>query len=203
MLVPVTGIDRQTPKFSLYPQTDMLARSRSIVDRCRTIATLGLVTASWWVPPPIPTTATPISIPSIPDAIAHHNGIELEMESLKKTERRWLEIDITRQRLIAWEGADPVYAIIVSTGKPSTPTLPGVFAIQSKYPSVRMQGADYDVPDVPHAMFYYGTSYAIHGAYWHNDFGTPVSHGCTNVALDHAEWLYNWASVGTPVVFHY
>lgn len=49
---------------------------------------------------------------------------------------------------------------------------------------------------------YYDGGYAIHGAYWHHNFGTPVSHGCINVAVDHAEWLYNWASIGTSVVIH-
>ncbi|MDY6939167.1 MAG: L,D-transpeptidase [Cyanobacteriota bacterium] len=181
----------------------MCVRPRSIVDRCHWLAALCLFAASVSVPPPIRATAAPISSPAISEAIAHHTGMEDEMQSLKKANGRWIEVDITRQRLIAWEGPNPVYAIVVSTGKPSTPTLPGLFAIQSKYPSVRMQGADYDVPDVPYAMFYYGTSYAIHGAYWHDDFGTPVSRGCTNVAPDHAEWLYHWAAVGTPVVFHY
>jgi lipoprotein-anchoring transpeptidase ErfK/SrfK len=65
-----------------------------------------------------------------------------------------------------------------------------------------MQGPGYDVPDVPFTMYYY-RGYAIHGAYWHNNFGTPVSHGCTNVAVNHAEWLFDWADVGTPVVVHY
>jgi lipoprotein-anchoring transpeptidase ErfK/SrfK len=62
-----------------------------------------------------------------------------------------------------------------------------------------MQGQDYDVPDVPYTMYYSG-NYAIHGAYWHNQFGTPVSHGCVNVAVDHAEWLFNWTALGTPVI---
>ncbi|HEY9707883.1 MAG TPA: L,D-transpeptidase, partial [Oculatellaceae cyanobacterium] len=101
--------------------------------------------------------------------------------------------------LIAWEGANPMYAIVISTGKNSTPTLPGVFKIQSKVPTQRLRGADYDLPNVPFIMYYQG-NYAIHGAYWHNSFGTPISHGCVNVAVNHARWLFNWASVGTPVV---
>ena len=64
-----------------------------------------------------------------------------------------------------------------------------------------MTGPGYDVPDVPYTMYYDG-GMAIHGAYWHNMFGTPVSHGCTNVAVNHAKWLFDWASVGTPVVVH-
>jgi lipoprotein-anchoring transpeptidase ErfK/SrfK len=120
---------------------------------------------------------------------------------LRKTSDRWIEVQLENQRLVAWEGNKPVYAIIVSTGTATHPTRPGIFAIQTKLEVTRMQGADYDVPDVPFTM-YYDNSYAIHGAYWNRRFGTPVSHGCVNVAVNHAEWLFNWAEVGTPVVVH-
>ena len=120
---------------------------------------------------------------------------------LKKSHQRWIEIDLSSQRMIAWEGKRWVDAKIISTGKASTPTPTGVFEIQSKYRSVTMRGQDYEVPNVPYAMFFYG-NYAIHGAYWHNSFGTPVSHGCVNLAEDAARWLYNWADYGTPVVIH-
>lgn len=122
-------------------------------------------------------------------------------EKLRQSNKRWLEVNTTTQRLIAWEGNQPVRAVIVSTGKTSTPTKLGVFTVQSKHRVARMQGDDYDVPDVPFTMYYSG-GYAIHGAYWHNRFGTPVSHGCVNVAVDHAAWFFKWASVGTPVVVH-
>ncbi|MGG6238641.1 L,D-transpeptidase [Nodosilinea sp. AN01ver1] len=125
--------------------------------------------------------------------------IAAQVEQLRQSNQRWFQIDLSSQRLFAWEGATPVYAVIVSTGKPSTPTVTGVFAIQSMHRTARMRGADYDVPDVPWTMYFY-RGYAIHGAYWHHNFGTPVSHGCVNVAVDHAQWLYNWADLGTPVV---
>jgi lipoprotein-anchoring transpeptidase ErfK/SrfK len=125
--------------------------------------------------------------------------IAFQVETLQQSDQRWLQVDLSSQRLIAWEGNTPVYAVIVSTGKASTPTITGVFEIQSMHRVARMRGADYDVPDVPWTMYYY-RGYAIHGAYWHDDFGTPVSHGCVNVAVDHAEWFFNWATVGTPVV---
>ncbi len=125
-----------------------------------------------------------------------------KMTALKQTTNRWIEVNIATQRLIAWEGATPVYAVIVSTGTDAHPTQPGSFSVQSKHRTARMQGDDYDVPDVPYTMYYSG-GYAIHGAYWHRRFGTPVSHGCVNVAVDHARWLYDWASVGTPVVVHF
>src|SRR6476646_8022284 len=124
-----------------------------------------------------------------------------KMQTLRQSDQRWIEIDLSSQRLIAWEGQTPVYAIIVSTGESSTPTRTGAFAIQTKHRQARMRGADYDISDVPYTMYYSG-SYAIHGAYWHHRFGTPVSHGCVNVAVDHANWLFDWATVGTPVVVH-
>lgn len=126
-------------------------------------------------------------------------AITQAIATYKNTNQRWIEIRLSTQRLIAWEGKKQVHAVIVSTGKASTPTPQGVFKIQSKHRIARMQGEDYDIPDVPYTMYYSG-GYGIHGAYWHRRFGTPVSHGCTNVAVDHAQWLFNWAEVGTPVV---
>ncbi|BBC23514.1 L,D-transpeptidase [Pseudanabaena sp. ABRG5-3] len=121
------------------------------------------------------------------------------IQNLKRSGQRWIEINRRSQTLIAWQGNRAIYSVIVSTGKSETPTPAGVFKIQAKYPIARMQGEDYNVPDVPHVMYYSG-NYAIHGAYWHRSFGIPISHGCTNVAPDHAAWLYSWASVGTTVV---
>lgn len=130
------------------------------------------------------------------------DGLAYRMNEFQQTNLRWIEINVSTQRLIAWEGGTPIYAIIVSTGTADHPTLTGSFTVQSKYRTARMQGEDYDVPDVPFVMYYDG-NYGIHGAYWHHAFGTPVSHGCVNVAVDHAEWLFNWASIGTPVVVHH
>lgn len=130
-----------------------------------------------------------------------HNLIARNLMELQQSSERWILIDLSRQRLIAWEGNQPVYAVIVSTGKSETPTRTGVFKVYTKYETTRMTGPDYDVPDVPYTMYYDG-GMAIHGAYWHNLFGTPVSHGCTNVAVNHAKWLFEWASVGTPVIVH-
>jgi lipoprotein-anchoring transpeptidase ErfK/SrfK len=122
-----------------------------------------------------------------------------QIQTLQQSNQRWIQINLSKQRLTAWEGATPMYAIAISTGKKSTPTRTGTFKIQSKYRKIRMRGDNYDVPNVPYAMFYDG-SYGIHGADWHRNFGTPVSHGCINVAVNHAKWLFNWATVGTSVV---
>jgi len=135
-------------------------------------------------------------------ATSSKNGtIPQTIQTLQKSEQRWIQVNLSTQRLIAWEGGKPVYAVTVSTGKKSTPTRVGSFKIQSKHKIARMRGRDYDVPNVPYTMYYQG-NYGIHGAYWHKKFGTPVSHGCINVAPNHAKWLFDWASLGTAVVIH-
>ncbi|MEL4893918.1 L,D-transpeptidase [Crocosphaera sp. Alani8] len=127
--------------------------------------------------------------------------ITYKMSQLKNSQKRWIEINLTAQKLTAWVGGNQVSSVIVSTGKPSTPTYPGIFSIQSKHRVERMVGSDYDVPNVPYAMYYH-RGYAIHGAYWHNQFGRPLSHGCTNVSMVYAKWLFEWSSVGTSVIIH-
>jgi lipoprotein-anchoring transpeptidase ErfK/SrfK len=112
---------------------------------------------------------------------------------------RWIEVDISEQRLRAWEGDQTVFDYTVSTGKPGFRTLPGTFSVYRKYEETRMRGYDYDTPDVPWTMYYSG-GFAIHGAYWHEDFGTPVSHGCVNLPVEEAKALYEWADMGTVVV---
>ncbi len=119
---------------------------------------------------------------------------------------KWIDINLSTQRITAYEGRTPVYTALVSTGIARYPTVVGTFKIYAKYLSTRMtggSGADYyDLPNVPHTMYFY-RGYAIHGAYWHNNFGTPMSHGCVNLSLPDAEWFYNWAPIGTTVVTHY
>ena len=66
-----------------------------------------------------------------------------------------------------------------------------------------IQGECYYVPDVPWVMYFTDWGHALHGTYWHSNFGHVMSHGCVNLPLDFAEWLYNWTPYGTPVVVHY
>jgi len=115
---------------------------------------------------------------------------------------RWIDVDLTNQRVYAYEGDTVVNSFIVSTGTWLTPTVTGQFNIYVKYRSNKMSGPGYYLPDVPYIMYFYG-SYGLHGTYWHNNFGTPMSHGCVNLRTDDAGWLYNWASIGTLVNVHY
>jgi lipoprotein-anchoring transpeptidase ErfK/SrfK len=137
----------------------------------------------------LPTTADPTS-GIYRTAVVEQNRI---------TQPRKIEVDLSDQRLFAWEGKKLVYSFRISTGKRSTPTPVGQFKINSKYRTNRMRGPGYDIPNVPYAMYFH-QGYAIHGAYWHNRFGTPVSHGCVNLPVKLARKLYNWTTPGTLVI---
>jgi LysM repeat protein len=115
---------------------------------------------------------------------------------------RWIDVDVSSQRLTAYQGNTPVFSTLVSTGLPRTPTVIGRFKIYTKLRSTRMRGPGYDLPGVPYTMYFY-KGYGIHGTYWHNNFGRPMSHGCVNMRTQDAAWLFSWASVGTPVVTHW
>lgn len=115
---------------------------------------------------------------------------------------KWIDINLSQQRITAYQGQTPVYSAIVSTGLPRTPTVVGTFSVYAKYTATPMSGPGYYLPAVPHTMYFY-RGYAIHGAYWHNNFGTPMSHGCVNLSLPDAEWFYNWSPMGIKVVSHY
>ncbi len=118
------------------------------------------------------------------------------------TGERWIDVDLSTQTLTAYEGNGPVYTVAVSTGRPNTPTPVGQFRIWIKLRYDDMRGPGYYLRDVPYVMYFY-KDYGLHGTYWHDNFGTPMSHGCVNLSSTDAEWLFNWASVGTRVVTHY
>ena len=111
-------------------------------------------------------------------------------------------IDLTNQTLYAYQGNTLFMKTLVSTGK-WHPTPTGEFNVWIKLRATRMTGgtgADfYDLPNVPYVMFFGGSGipasagFSLHGAYWHNNFGHPMSHGCVNMRPIDAEKLYNWA----------
>lgn len=123
---------------------------------------------------------------------------------------KWLEADLTTKRLYAYEHGNLVNTFLVTAGAPETPTVVGQFAIRTKVRSQTMRGfnADgtrYNVPNVEWVSYFY-QDYAIHGNYWRADsvFGSQnTSHGCVSLKNSGAEWVYNWAPIGTPVITHY
>jgi LysM repeat protein len=115
---------------------------------------------------------------------------------------RWIDVDLSAQRLTAYQGSTAVRSTLVSTGLPRTPTPTGQFRVYVKYASTTMSGPGYYLPNVPYTMYFY-RGYGIHGTYWHSNFGHPMSHGCINLPTSEAQWLFNWASVNTLVNIHY
>lgn len=107
-------------------------------------------------------------------------------------------VSVGDQRIYAYENGQLVHSHLVSTGLPGTPTVLGDYTVQRKYEKTDMSGPDYYLPDVPYTMYFF-QGYAIHGTYWHNSFGRPMSHGCVNLPTDEAQWFFNWADMGTPV----
>jgi lipoprotein-anchoring transpeptidase ErfK/SrfK len=107
-------------------------------------------------------------------------------------------VSTERQRIFAYEDGRLVHSHLVSTGLPNSPTVQGDYSIYVKYLADDMSGPDYFLPQVPYVMYFFA-GYGLHGTYWHNSFGRPMSHGCVNLPTPEAQWFFNWASVGTPV----
>ncbi len=124
------------------------------------------------------------------------------------TSDKLITVDIGSQTVTAWKDGQVQYQTKASTGMSLTPTVKGSFKIRTKLPLQDMKGPSpykktypsgkYYIKNVPHVMYFY-QGYAFHGAYWHNNFGRTASHGCVNLPLSAAEWLYNFADVGTRV----
>jgi len=115
---------------------------------------------------------------------------------------RWIDINLSTQTLAAFEGHEMIDSFIISSGRPNTPTVTGEFRIWVKVRIQAMSGPGYYLPNVPWVMYFY-EDYGIHGTWWHDNFGTPMSAGCVNMTIDDANWMYQFASVGTIVKVHY
>ena len=125
--------------------------------------------------------------------------------------QRWVDINLTNHTVSAYEGTDLVRGPIpMVDGTDQTPTVTGTYRIYMKYDKQTMRGFNvdgsrYETPDVPWAAYFY-EGYAFHGAYWRSTFGhagPSGSHGCVNMPVDEAKWLYDFADIGTTVVSHY
>ncbi len=114
------------------------------------------------------------------------------------TDERWIEVDLSEQKLRAHNGNNIDYEFLISSGK-WAPTPTGEFRIWVKLKYTKMEGGDkakhtyYYLPNVPYTQYFY-KGYGLHGAYWHNNFGQPMSHGCINMAIPDAEKLFYWTS---------
>jgi lipoprotein-anchoring transpeptidase ErfK/SrfK len=152
-----------------------------------------------FTPTPTPT-YTPTPTPT-PTATPTPTITPTPVPADKSLTGKWIEVDLSDQRLYAHEGQTTVLNVLVSTGTRYHPTVTGRFKIYVKYRSAPMSGPGYYLPGVPYIMYFYG-GYGIHGTYWHHNFGHPMSHGCVNMKTSEAKWLFEWAPRGTLVVIH-
>jgi len=118
---------------------------------------------------------------------------------------KWIDVDLTRHTMTAYVGSKVVYGpIAMVDGSPEKPTVVGTFHVYYKNPMMTMRGSnadgsDYETPNVPWSTFFH-RGYALHGAPWRTSFGYAASHGCVNLPVPVAKWVYDFAPIGTPVV---
>lgn len=127
---------------------------------------------------------------------------QVDAASADEVGDKWIEVSLSEQRLAACEGTTVVLNVLVSTGTEQHPTPIGSFEILDRVRFEDMDGPGYYLEDVPNVMLFKRRGYAIHGTYWHDNFGHPMSHGCINMTIEDSAWLYDWAPDGTPVIVH-
>ncbi|MCR4263224.1 MAG: L,D-transpeptidase [Candidatus Roizmanbacteria bacterium] len=205
----ISLVQRFSPQATAYPH--------EAVERFDEEASLAIVdNKPVQIPPSVKQAYLAVKPSSQSDVLAAFDGLKR------------IEVDLTNQRLYAYEGNNRVMDFLVSTGKwGKTPT--GVFNIWIKLRSTKMEGGSkelgtyYYLPNVPFTMFFANDEiprwrgFGIHGTYWHSNFGHPMSHGCVNMKTEEVERLYYWAlpdlqgkssinasdeNPGTPVIIY-
>ena len=155
---------------------------------------------------PAPAQARSLALHAVPEEVSEPNPWPVpawELAPPAPTDGRAVVVSLSQQALWAYENGKVVRSTYVSTGTERTPTPVGLFWVINKFPIETMEGTiageDYLVPDVPDVMYFNDQGDALHGTYWHSNFGVPMSHGCVNLPLDVAEWMYGWAPMGMAV----
>jgi hypothetical protein len=126
---------------------------------------------------------------------------------------KWIDISLSKQSMVLYEGESPVFATLVSTGeaglgdpRKTTATKRGIFRIHTKHVTATMAsteiGEEFELRDVPYVQYFDKEGYAIHGAYWHDRFGTPKSHGCINLSPEDARRVFYWTEPRVPQGWH-
>jgi hypothetical protein len=164
-----------------------------------------------------PSPATATGLPDYSESLFITNYNPYGVDTTTLPGRRSIVVDISDQTLTAYQGDQIILQTLVSTGIEPNHTEVGAFHVRMKFPLQDMtgftsstgevlsvgttegEGTPYDVKDVPNVMYFDYDAEALHGAYWHNNFGNRMSHGCVNLPLDVAAFLYEWAPLGTAV----
>jgi hypothetical protein len=130
-----------------------------------------------------------------------------------KNGEKWLDVNLTKQTLVLYEGERAVYATLLSSGEAgledpehTTATKRGIYRIHTKHLTTTMSseevGEEFELKDVPYVQYFEQGGYALHGAYWHDRFGTPKSHGCLNLTPEDARRIFWWTEPELPVGWH-
>jgi hypothetical protein len=136
-----------------------------------------------------------------------------KMPGWGKRGEKWMDINVTKQTLMLYEGETPVYATLISTGEAgledperTTATKRGIFRIHTKHITATMSsneaGEEFELREVPYVQYFDKEGYAIHGAYWHDRFGIPKSHGCINLSPEDARRIFHWTIPAVPPGWH-
>jgi lipoprotein-anchoring transpeptidase ErfK/SrfK len=154
----------------------------------------------------LPTVSASLIPARLKDEANNHLLILASSPSISaNTGDKFILVDLSEQRLTAYSNGIPVNTFLVSTGTAGWPTPLGTTTVTAKIPIMDYtwnygvgNPNNYSLPDVKWNMRF-RNHYYIHSAYWHNNFGQPMSHGCVNTSIPDAEWIYSWADVGTTV----
>lgn len=186
----------------LWKTTTKTAEVLVTQSSCQPTDTLGAIdptrTIAYWEGSQISVPATDLAM----DTTSNTNVL-----GVADPAERWIEVDLSEQKLRGWDGDQLYVETPISTGLPGTPTPTGEFHVWMKMRATRMAGGEgrlaYDLPNVPYVMFFdnekvnAALGYGLHGTYWHNDFGKVHSHGCVNLPTPIAKILYEWT---TPIL---
>lgn len=149
----------------------------------------------------------------ISDQFASELTLAKSMPGWAKRGEKWISVSINKQTLVLYEGEKPVFATLVSTGEAgldsaeeTTATKRGIFRVHTKHVTSTMAsdevGEEFELRDVPYVQYFAEGGYALHGAYWHDRFGTPKSHGCINLSPEDARRIFYWTDPPVPRGWH-
>ncbi|MDQ6604078.1 MAG: L,D-transpeptidase [Chloroflexota bacterium] len=128
-----------------------------------------------------------------------------DIQGVTPHQGHWALVNLAQQHLWAYDGNTLVQDLDVSTGVLGHATPTGSYTVQQRFLSQEMIGPGYDLPNVPYVQYFGNDSlswqegYSLHGTYWHHNWGRVMSHGCVNLPTDFAAWMWDWATIGTPV----
>lgn len=210
-LPTLTPTPQPTPTVSAFsPQLLAAAGHKHIVQPGETLMKIGYTYGVNWVelialntlPDPdrisVGQTIT-VPVTTIARRVTGRLGHPDSDNTVRMATRKEIVVELDDQIVRAYEDGRLVKTMTVSTGLPKTPTVKGEYSIYYKIDAQTMSGPDYYLEGVPWVMYFY-QGYGLHGTYWHDNFGEPMSHGCVNLRTPDAKWLYDWAQIGTPVL---